>query len=186
MSRPNIGDRFPIGAVGDAQKEHVLEGKTFSSEVEGVNVEGTMPDRGAIIITPGTSNKAIPAGFHNGAGYVKGDSNLVSANIVKGISIFGVNGRAKRVETGSFSVSDYETKTINIGFKADLVLCCGYKSTRTYWAVAFFNYYDEAEFVSEYASSNFRISEIGNTYFRIRYNYGDDARVYGTYWAFVY
>ena len=97
MSRPNIGDRFPIGAVGDAQKEHVLEGKTFSSEVEGVNVEGTMPDRGAVIITPGTSNKAIPAGFHNGAGYVKGDANLVSENIIQTKSIFGVEGSAKRL-----------------------------------------------------------------------------------------
>ena len=173
----------PIGIEGDAEAKHVLEGKTFSSQVAGAGAVGSMPDRGAVTITPGTSNKTIPAGYHNGQGYVKGDSKLVSKNIVEGISIFGVNGSAKKVVTGSFNISAYETKTINIGFKADLVLCCGYKSTRTYWAVAFFNYYDETEFVSEYASSNFRISAIGDTYFRIRYSI-DDERVYGTYWAY--
>jgi hypothetical protein len=44
------------------------------------------------VITPGTSNKAIPAGYHNGEGYVVGDSNLKAENIKKGVSIFGVNG----------------------------------------------------------------------------------------------
>ena len=183
MSRPNIGDRFPIGAVGDAQKEHVLEGKTFSSEVEGVNVEGTMPNRGAIIITPGTSNKAIPAGFHNGQGYVKGDSKLVSDNIVKGISIFGVNGEAKKVVTGSYNIRD-ETITINIGFKARLVLCCGYQSTSRFWAVAFFQHYKDDEFVNEPDSSPFYIPAIGDTYFTLKYT--RDDRQYGTYWAFEY
>lgn len=92
MSRPQVGTLIPVGAVGDAQKEHVLEGKIFSSQEEGVGVEGTMPNRGAQIITPGTSNKIIPAGYHNGSGYVKGDANLVAGNIAKGKSIFGVNG----------------------------------------------------------------------------------------------
>ena len=179
MSRPNIGDRFPIGAVGDAEKEHVLEGKTFSSEVEGVNVEGTMPDRGAVIITPGTSNKAIPAGFHNGAGYVKGDSKLVSKNIVEGISIFGVNGSAKKVVTGSFSIYDETTKNIEIGFKAKLVLCLC--ENYSYWAVGFFT--QNNAFKNPYDVSAFRIAAIGGTYFTIRYS-SPVTTLYGTYWAF--
>lgn len=49
-------------------------------------------DQGAKIITPGTSNKTIPKGFHSGQGYVKGDSNLRSSNIKRGVSIFGISG----------------------------------------------------------------------------------------------
>ena len=82
----------PIGAVGDALREHVLEGRTFSSEAAGAEVEGTMPDNGAVEITPGTSEKQIPEGYHDGNGVVKGDSNLTSDNIRDGVSIFGVTG----------------------------------------------------------------------------------------------
>ena len=119
-----------------------------------------MVDRGAVIITPGTSNKSIQKGYHNGQGYVKGDSKLVSKNIVEGISIFGVNGSAKKVVTGSYNLKN-EAKNIEIGFKAKFVLCCGYRSSSTYWAVAFFNYYDEDVFVSEYNTSSFKIGILG-------------------------
>ncbi len=46
------------------------------------------------IITPGTSQKtAVAAGkYTTAATYVKGDSNLVAANIKSGVSIFGVSG----------------------------------------------------------------------------------------------
>ena len=44
-------------------------------------------------ITPGTSNKSIKEGYHNGSGIVKGDSNLVPGNIKKDVQIFGVTGR---------------------------------------------------------------------------------------------
>ncbi len=81
-----------VNIEGDADVEHVLAGKTFSSRIAGVGAVGTMPNRGAVAITPGTSNKAIPAGYHNGEGYVVGDSNLKAENIKKGVSIFGVNG----------------------------------------------------------------------------------------------
>ena len=171
----------PIGIEGDAEAKHVLEGKTFSSQVAGAGAVGSMPDRGAVIITPGRSNISIPAGYHNGAGYVKGASNLVSKNIVEGISIFGVNGSAKKVVTGSYNLRD-ETITIEIGFKAKLVLCLGYQSTSRFWAVAFFDYDDE--FVNEPDSSPFYIPAIGDTYFTIKYT--RDNRQYGTYWAFGY
>jgi hypothetical protein len=81
-----------VNIEGDADVEHVLAGKTFSSRIAGVGAVGTMPNRAAVVITPGTSNKAIPAGYHNGEGYVVGDSNLKAENIKKGVSIFGVNG----------------------------------------------------------------------------------------------
>ena len=72
-------------AVGD-----VLSGKTFYQG--GLKRTGTMPNRGAVVITPSTTNQVITAGYHNGNGYVKGDANLVSSNILSGKEIFGVSG----------------------------------------------------------------------------------------------
>jgi len=170
-----------VNIEGDADVGHVLAGKTFSSRVAGVGAVGTMPNRGAVVITPGTSNKAIPAGFHNGQGYVKGDSKLVSKNIVEGISIFGVNGSAKKVVTGSFSIQN-ETKNIQIGFKAKLVLCHGIPGGRYYWAVAFFDHYDN--FVNRSDTSYFYISSISSSYFTLTFTKDEYFSV--TYWAFGY
>ena len=47
-------------------------------------------------ITPGTANKTIASGrYLTGTQTIKGDANLVAANIVKGVSIFGVAGTAE-------------------------------------------------------------------------------------------
>lgn len=49
--------------------------------------------KGAQTITPGTSNKTIASGrYLTGTQTIKGDANLVAANIKKGVSIFGVAG----------------------------------------------------------------------------------------------
>lgn len=78
-------------AAGDAVPGDVLTGKTFS-KTGAAGLTGTMPDNGAVTITPGTANQSIPAGYHNGAGTVAGDPNLASGNIRGGASIFGVTG----------------------------------------------------------------------------------------------
>ncbi len=65
-----------------------------------------MPHIGQQIITPSTSNLYIASGYHNGSGYVKGDANLIPANILSGKSIFGVAGSltpGKRFTTGYVS-----------------------------------------------------------------------------------
>ncbi|MCI9080511.1 MAG: hypothetical protein HFH68_16665 [Lachnospiraceae bacterium] len=52
--------------------------------------------QGAQTIVPGTSDKYIGAGrYLTGMQTIKGDAALVPANIVRGKSIFGVNGSAK-------------------------------------------------------------------------------------------
>ncbi|MGB8452719.1 MAG: phage tail protein [Anaerocolumna sp.] len=82
--------------------EHLLSGD--SGYDDGVKKAGTMVNRGAAIITPGTSNQAIPQGYHNGGGYVPGDTALISANILSGKNIFGVAGSVvtgKRYATGT-------------------------------------------------------------------------------------
>ena len=49
--------------------------------------------QGAQTITPGTSNRTIASGrYLTGTQTIKGDANLVAANIKKGVSIFGVAG----------------------------------------------------------------------------------------------
>jgi|GEM_PF-2932390 len=111
---------------GNATPEHVLAGKTFSNDTD-TELTGTMPDQGAKIITPSTVNQAIPAGYHNGQGYVKGDSNLVAENIKQGISIFGVNGTLVPQKffmtdlKGHFVGNGYYNY-INVGFEPKLVI----------------------------------------------------------------
>jgi len=76
---------------GNAIPGDVLAGKTFSND-EDTDLTGTMPNRGAVVITPGTSNQTIAAGYHNGSGYVKGDADLVPENIKEGVIIHNVIG----------------------------------------------------------------------------------------------
>ena len=78
-------------AVGD-----VLSGKTFYQG--GAKRTGTMANRGTYNITPGTTNKTIPAGYHNGSGVVYGDADLVASNIKRGVTIFGVAGSLTPLE----------------------------------------------------------------------------------------
>ena len=79
-----------ISTDADATVGNVLTGKTFYQG--GLKRTGTMPNRGAQIITPGTSDIAIPAGYHNGEGYVEGDPNLLAGNIKKGVTLFEIEG----------------------------------------------------------------------------------------------
>lgn len=76
---------------GTATPGDVLSGKTFSSS-GGVGQTGTMPNNGAVSLTPGTSPVTVAAGSHNGAGTVAGDADLVAGNIKNGVDIFGVTG----------------------------------------------------------------------------------------------
>ena len=80
-----------IVLVGDAVESDVVAGKTFSNDF-GTGKVGTMINRGAYNITPGTNNVTIPQGYHSGAGVVYGDADLVAENIVNTKNIFGVTG----------------------------------------------------------------------------------------------
>ena len=56
--------------VGNATTAHVLSGKTFTNG-SGVGLSGGMVNRAAWTSTPTASTKVtIPAGYHNGSGYV--------------------------------------------------------------------------------------------------------------------
>jgi hypothetical protein len=88
-----------IQATGNAAAGDVLKGKSFSNAA-GAGT-GTMPNIGAVTITPGLTGKTIPAGYHNGSGTVSGDANLISGNIKSGAAIFGVSGAHAVVDTSS-------------------------------------------------------------------------------------
>ncbi len=83
-------DGSGILASGDATPGQVLNGITFSNS-SGAST-GTMPNNGAVNITPGTTAQTIALGYHNGSGYVEGASDLVAGNIAQGVNLFGVDG----------------------------------------------------------------------------------------------
>ena len=73
-------------AAGD-----ILSGKT--AYVNGAKVSGSIQSKAAETYTPTTSDQTIQAGqYLAGAQTVKGDANLVSSNILKNVTIFGVTG----------------------------------------------------------------------------------------------
>lgn len=59
---------------------------------------------GQQIITPSTTNQPITKGEHNGAGYVKGEPNLIPSNIVNGKSLFGITGNMQPKQMRTFSI----------------------------------------------------------------------------------
>ena len=80
-----------IQASGTAVEGEVLLGKTFSN-ASAAGLTGSMPNRGAVILTPGPADVAIVAGYHDGSGKVVGDPDLTAGNIRQGANIFGVAG----------------------------------------------------------------------------------------------
>lgn len=76
--------------TGDAIASEIVSGK--KAWIDGIEITGSMTSVGAQIITPGTSNQSITQGYHDGTGYVTGDSDLTAANIKGGVNIFGVAG----------------------------------------------------------------------------------------------
>lgn len=83
-------------------------------------VTGRIPSLGAQTITPGTSSKSISSGLYlSGPQTIQGDTNLTSANIKKGVSIFGVQGAVE----SSFKA----TLTVKVEVGAQVTAKCGDK-----------------------------------------------------------
>ncbi len=88
-----------IQASGAATDADVLIGVTYSN-ASGSST-GTMPNNGAVSITPWTTAQSIAAGYHTGSGAVAGDANLATGNIRSGVTIFGVPGSPTVVDTAT-------------------------------------------------------------------------------------
>lgn len=80
-------------------------------------VSQSIPTQGGSTTTPGTANKTIVAAnrYVNGNIIVAGDPNLISANIVKGKTIFGVPGAAEEYKTPTNMPSYEGTLTYHNG-----------------------------------------------------------------------
>lgn len=75
----------------NAEAGDILNEKT--AYVNGNKVTGNIPSKAAATYTPSTQDQEIAAGqYLSGKQTIKGDANLLAANIKKGVSIFGVNG----------------------------------------------------------------------------------------------
>ena len=69
----------------------MLSGNT--AYANGTKYSGSISSKSAQTYTPTTSDQTISSGqYLSGTQTIKGDANLVSANILSGKSIFGVNG----------------------------------------------------------------------------------------------
>lgn len=89
-----------------------------------------MVTRGATTYTPGTADQTISAStFLTGRQTVKGDSNLVAANIKSGVSIFSVSGTyegtAAQIKTGAFTTDENGEAAVSCGFTPDCVAIYG-------------------------------------------------------------
>lgn len=83
--------KFMDTSDGDAAAADILSGK--KAYVNGVKVTGNIQSKAAETYTPGTSDQTITAGqYLSGAQTIRGDANLVSGNILKNVTIFGVTG----------------------------------------------------------------------------------------------
>ena len=80
----------------DTSDANAVSGDMLASKtayVNGSKVTGNISSKAAATYTPTTSDQTIASGqYLSGVQTIKGDANLVSANILSGKSIFGVNG----------------------------------------------------------------------------------------------
>lgn len=106
-SLDQVMGKAPATNANAAVAAEVLSGKVFWGLALGVwgQQTGSMANRGAVTITPGTTQQTIQQGYHNGAGHVEGDADLVTGNIRSGVNIFGVNGDPNVVNTSSGNAS---------------------------------------------------------------------------------
>lgn len=76
-----------------ASPSDVLKGKTFVGNTA-ERVQGTMTNRGKLIVNPVPNTQSYSAGYYTGI-QVNGDANLIAENIKKGVTIMGVTGTYK-------------------------------------------------------------------------------------------
>ena len=139
------GDLY-IGDGDDDYEDYVRVIKSGEIVWSNFNVNQYAPGTRKDTITPGTSNMYVyvTSGVKSSDEYIQinGDSNLKSANIKEGVSIFGVSGSlatgiGTKAETASFSKGSYAYLTCAVVSSTTTVPCqvsfnSGYNSTSYY------------------------------------------------------
>lgn len=107
-----------IDLTSDTVVAGALRQNYTAHDKSGAQINGSIPDQGAQTIVPGTADKTIPSGkYLTGVQTIKGDSNLVPANIKKGVSIFGVTGT---MEEGATVYSGSSVPGASLGNNGDI------------------------------------------------------------------
>lgn len=90
---PHIHIEGTITSDATATAADLLYGKT--AYAQGVKLTGLIPSKAAATYTPTTTDQTIlHSQYLTGTQTIKGDANLIAANIVAGVTIFGVTGSA--------------------------------------------------------------------------------------------
>ncbi len=106
--------------LGNLTPAEALAGGTFASD-SGVDQTGTMPDEGAVVLTAsGTGTVAIPAGYHDGSGYVA-EVTVPAADVLTGTTIAGVAGTMPNQGDPTFTPTA-ETQTGPAGYYTGLTV----------------------------------------------------------------
>ena len=103
-----------VSPAGTAVASDVLRGKTFINST-GKTVTGSMTNQGSKTITPKSTNQTLAAGYYSGI-TINGNTNLKAANIVEGVTIFGVTGTAK---TGGYYFNSDNTGVAEVTLHQD-------------------------------------------------------------------
>lgn len=116
------------GGGGNVTSDKMLLGITATGDSGPVT--GTIPSKASATIIPGATDQTIAAGqYLSGAQTIKGDANLLAANIASGINIFGVLGSAilagavgGSTTTGVAPNNTPHNVSVNVGFQPRAVL----------------------------------------------------------------
>lgn len=116
----SLAKLVPDGASADLASNKILSGYAAYNN-DGALIAGNIPSKAAATYTPTTSNQTISAGqYLSGAQTIKGDANLIAANIKAGVSLFGLTGTHQGGQI-SYTETDNEAggKTVTIIFTGD-------------------------------------------------------------------
>ena len=127
----DVMDEAPaIDNTNGATETNVLDGKAFWGLTGGQwgTQIGTMPNNVAVTIVPTTTQQTIALGYHDGAGKVEGDADLVAGSIARGVDLFGVSGICRAVratgQTGCWDQSGVSIPCAGTGQDGEYELGC--------------------------------------------------------------
>lgn len=136
---------------GNAVAGNVLSGKTFTSSSAGVNVSGTMANRGALNWSPsGSESKTVSAGYYSGG--TLNSANAYNAGYSAGKTAATIKVVSKSAEYPMAGVNGEQT----VDFSVDFGAVSGYKLT--YAGITALDTYMSNGTIKYVQFSNLRIS----------------------------